>query len=216
MTATAITSLGEVTEVPEKARRRTYTVEYKLQIVKEADACKEPGEVGALLRREGLYSSHLTTWRQARDRGELAEAQRRRSGARSRLLATTATGALPSSSARTRSSRRAPNAPRRSPRFKKSGRTAGTSVPERGIVMETVALHGPRFGVARLCHALAVSRATYYRHLEAKAPAPWPTPVRALTVVERARSSSTSSTARDRRVWRAVPARFPVADRPPR
>jgi transposase-like protein len=72
MTATAITSLGEVTEVPEKAKRRTYTAEYKLQIVKEADACKEPGDVGALLRREGLYSSHLTTWRQARDRGELA------------------------------------------------------------------------------------------------------------------------------------------------
>lgn len=72
MTATAITSLGEETEVPEKAKRRTYTAEYKLQIVKEADACKEPGDVGALLRREGLYSSHLTTWRQARDRGELA------------------------------------------------------------------------------------------------------------------------------------------------
>jgi transposase-like protein len=70
MTATAITSLGEVTEVPEKARRRTYTVEYKLKIVKEAEACK-PGDLGALLRREGLYSSHLTTWRQARDRGEL-------------------------------------------------------------------------------------------------------------------------------------------------
>jgi transposase len=79
MTATAITSLGEVTEVPEKARRRTYTVEYKLQIVKEAEACK-PGDLGALLRREGLYSSHLTTWRQARDRGELspgAKARRR-------------------------------------------------------------------------------------------------------------------------------------------
>ena len=70
MTATAITSLGEVTEVPEKARRRTYTVEYKLQIVKEAEACNGLGEIGALLRREGLYSSHLTTWRQARDRGE--------------------------------------------------------------------------------------------------------------------------------------------------
>jgi transposase len=72
MTATAITSLGEVTEVPEKARRRTYTVEYKLQIVKEAEDCKGPGDIGALLRREGLYSSHLAVWRQARDRGELA------------------------------------------------------------------------------------------------------------------------------------------------
>jgi len=72
MTATAITSLGEVTEVTEKAKRRAFTAEYKRKIVKEADACNGPGEIGALLRREGLYSSHLTTWRQARDRGELA------------------------------------------------------------------------------------------------------------------------------------------------
>ena len=72
MTATAISSLNEVTEVTEKAKRRAFTAEYKRKIVKEADACKGPGEIGALLRREGLYSSHLTTWRQARDRGELA------------------------------------------------------------------------------------------------------------------------------------------------
>ena len=51
--------------------------------------------------------------------------------------------------------------------------------------METVALHGPRLGVGRLCRALAVPRATYYRHLEAKAPPPRPTPTRALTVDER-------------------------------
>ena len=56
----------------EKAKRRAFTAEYKRKIVKEAEACKGPGEIGALLRREGLYSSHLTTWRQARDRGELA------------------------------------------------------------------------------------------------------------------------------------------------
>jgi transposase len=72
MTATAITSLGEVTEVTEKAKRRTFPVEYKRRIVKQADACKAPGEIGALLRREGLYSSQLATWRGARDRGELA------------------------------------------------------------------------------------------------------------------------------------------------
>ena len=72
MTASAIASLGEETEVTEKARRRQFTVEYKRKIVKEADACKTPGAIGELLRREGLYSSHLTTWRAARDRGELA------------------------------------------------------------------------------------------------------------------------------------------------
>lgn len=55
-----------------KARRRRFTAEDKLRVLKEADACTRPGEVGALLRREGLYSSHLATWRAARKRGELA------------------------------------------------------------------------------------------------------------------------------------------------
>jgi len=59
-------------EVAKQPTRRSFTAEYKRRILKEADAAKEPGEVGALLRREGLYSSHLTTWRQARERGELA------------------------------------------------------------------------------------------------------------------------------------------------
>ncbi len=60
------------TEVVAKAERRRFTAEYKRRIVREADRCTHPGEIGALLRREGLYSSHLTTWRAARDRGELA------------------------------------------------------------------------------------------------------------------------------------------------
>jgi transposase-like protein len=46
-----------------QARRRRFDAAYKQRIVREADACKEPGEIGALLRREGLYSSHLTAWR---------------------------------------------------------------------------------------------------------------------------------------------------------
>ena len=56
-------------EVPEKAVRRQYTAEYKLRVLGEADACREPGEVGALLRREGLYSSLLSAWRQQRAEG---------------------------------------------------------------------------------------------------------------------------------------------------
>src|SRR2546422_11200473 len=59
-------------EVVAKAQRRRFTAEYKRRIVREADRCTHAGEIGALLRREGLYSSHLTTWRAARDRGELA------------------------------------------------------------------------------------------------------------------------------------------------
>jgi transposase len=63
---------GPAIEVVAKATRRRFTVEYKRKIVREADACKTAGAIGALLRRKGLYSSHLTTWRAARERGELA------------------------------------------------------------------------------------------------------------------------------------------------
>jgi transposase len=70
--------VGPAIEVVAKATRRRFTVEYKRKIVREADACKTPGGVGALLRREGLYSSHLTTWRAARERGELAGAPKKR------------------------------------------------------------------------------------------------------------------------------------------
>ena len=50
-------------EVTERAKRRRFTAEYKLRILREADACKGDGDLGALLRSEGLYSSHLTAWR---------------------------------------------------------------------------------------------------------------------------------------------------------
>ncbi len=59
-------------EVVAKAIRRRFTAGYKRRILREADACTAPGAIGALLRREGLYSSHLTTWRKQRERGELA------------------------------------------------------------------------------------------------------------------------------------------------
>ena len=54
-------------EVSEQAKRRRFTAEYKLRILREADACKGDGDVGALLRREGLYSSLLSSWRRQRD-----------------------------------------------------------------------------------------------------------------------------------------------------
>jgi len=56
-------------EVTEKAVRRKFTAEYKLRILKEAEACTIPGQIGALLRREGLYSSNLTLWRRQFDEG---------------------------------------------------------------------------------------------------------------------------------------------------
>ena len=59
-------------EVTERAGRRRFTAEYKLGVLRQADACAGTGELGALLRREGLYSSHLTTWRRQREQGSLA------------------------------------------------------------------------------------------------------------------------------------------------
>jgi transposase-like protein len=65
-------------DVAAKPRRRTYTMEYKGRILKEADACRTTGAVGAWLRREGLCSSHLVVWRRARRRGELASLAQKR------------------------------------------------------------------------------------------------------------------------------------------
>ena len=67
-------------EVVEKPKRRRFSAEYRLRIVREADACKAPGEVGALLRREGLYSSLLSAWRRQRDEGALANLRSKKRG----------------------------------------------------------------------------------------------------------------------------------------
>jgi transposase len=65
-------------EVVAKPMRRRFTAEYKLGVLRQADACSGRGEVGALLRREGLYSSHLTQWRKQRERGEHQGLSRKR------------------------------------------------------------------------------------------------------------------------------------------
>jgi transposase len=60
-------------ELVEQAKRRKFTAKYKLEILAKADACTRPGEIGELLRREGLYTSHLTHWRKQRRDGALKE-----------------------------------------------------------------------------------------------------------------------------------------------
>jgi transposase len=59
------------TEVIAKAKRKQFSAAEKLRILREVDACQGSGEIGALMRREGIYSSYLTTWRRQRERGEL-------------------------------------------------------------------------------------------------------------------------------------------------
>ena len=70
-------------EVVPTAKRRRFTKLEKVRILKEADACTEPGELGALLRREGIYSSYLSRWRRARDRGELQALSPKKRGPKS-------------------------------------------------------------------------------------------------------------------------------------
>jgi transposase-like protein len=97
LTAPDIATVSRVPdpEVAAKPTRRQFTAEYKLRILREAESEREVGAIGALLRREGLYSTHLTTWRHQRESGALAAMTRRRRGrkpdasqeARQRLVA---------------------------------------------------------------------------------------------------------------------------------
>ena len=73
-------------EVPAKVQRRRFSAEYRLRILKQADACKKPGEVGALRRREGLYSSLLTNWRRQREQGARQDLRARRRGPKPRSI----------------------------------------------------------------------------------------------------------------------------------
>ena len=83
-TEAVVLSPRQEVEVLAKAERRRFTVEYKRRILQEADACTKPGELGALLRREGLYSSHLASWRAARGRGELKGLSAKKRGPKAR------------------------------------------------------------------------------------------------------------------------------------
>jgi transposase len=81
-TQSHVVSRGRVAdpEVLPRAERRQFAAEYKLRILEEADRCTERGQIGALLRREGLYSSHLSTWRQQRAEGQFQGLSARKRG----------------------------------------------------------------------------------------------------------------------------------------
>ena len=167
-------------EVPEKARRRSFTAQYKLDVVAEYDAAAI-GEKGAVLRREGLYSSHVIEWRRARDAGALAGPARRR-GAR-RLI---------------RGMRRSPGCRRRRPSWSRSWlrpaswwmsrqnrRRLGDDLRGRGhrtraelVTDEAIALLAPRIGTRAACAASGVPQATWYRRHRASPALPRRAPYR--------------------------------------
>ena len=86
MTLIEMTTPSSEVEVTGKARRRRFSAKYKQKVLKRAESCKEPGALGAMLRSEGLYSSHLAKWRQQRDAGELAGLAPKKRGRKTREL----------------------------------------------------------------------------------------------------------------------------------
>ena len=74
------------TEVVAKAKRRRFTAQYKRDMIRRVEACTEPGAIGALLRGEGLFSSHLTAWRRERKEGELAALEPKKRGPKAKSV----------------------------------------------------------------------------------------------------------------------------------
>ena len=191
-------------------KRRQFTAEYRLRILEEADRCTQPGEVGRLLRREGLYSSHLTAWRKARRKGSLRELAAKKRGAKpaernpldAKVRALEAQGGSPGA----RVAHRAHDPGRAG----KSCRAAGIEPRTRNALLIAVQPLAAQVGVAPACQALGVSRATFYRR-QRSTPGhqqPRPTPARALCEAEREQildvlaGPRASSTVRRRRSWR--------------
>src|SRR5215207_4078404 len=117
-------------ELVERAKRRTFTAKYKLEVLARADACTAPGEIGELLRREGLYTSHLTYWRKQRKDGALKELGRPRGASRP----TAATASWPSCAVAPSARRPSLRRPRRSSRSRETSQRSWSrcSVPRAG------------------------------------------------------------------------------------
>ena len=174
-------------EVVAKPRRRQFTAQYRLRILEEVERCVEPGEVGRLLRREGLYSSHLTAWRKARRKGSLQGLTSNKRGAKPargnpldakvRELEATVNAAREGLAHRAHD----PGSPG------KSCRAAGIQPQRREELLMAAQELAVQVGVLPACQALGVSRATFYRR-QRPAPGhqqPRPTPARALCESER-------------------------------
>ncbi|WP_445900841.1 MULTISPECIES: IS3 family transposase [Georgenia] len=178
-------------QVPEKAQRRTYTAKYKAEVLAEYEACDREGK-GALLRREGLYTSLISAWRDQRDRGAL-EALGRSSGAPPATAAEREAARL-----RKENEKLAGELETARKVIEIQGKLFGSVGPaldrqqqeqRRAMIDETITELTPLVGVRAACQAVGRSRATHYRHHRTTAVPPRPRreparQPRALTVAE--------------------------------
>ncbi|MEJ7892928.1 MAG: IS3 family transposase [Solirubrobacteraceae bacterium] len=177
----------------ERAKRRRFSAEYKLAVVREADGCSEPGEIGALLRREGLYSSHLTQWRQARDAGALEALKRprgrKRADRRDVELAALRRRAERAEAELVRARRVIEVQGKRLSASGRAARAQRRGREHRAMIEATVEELTPVIGTRPACRALGASPATIYRRRNPPPPRPArprTPPARALTQTERA------------------------------
>ncbi|MGH2874151.1 MAG: IS3 family transposase [Solirubrobacteraceae bacterium] len=179
-------------ELALQAKRRSFTAEYKARILAEADACTRPGEVGELLRREGLYTSHLVYWRKQRKDGALRELGKRRGrkpvDRRDQEIAGLERK-LERSEAELAKARRVIGDPGK--RLSAAGgdaRSRQRGQEHRAMIAVTVEELAPIIGTRPACRALGASVASVYRRRrppEPRPPRPRPTPERALSEPER-------------------------------
>jgi len=160
--ALAVPPTGPDPEVSSRPFRRQFTRDYKLSILKQADACRESGQIGALLRREGLYSAHLTAWRRQRDEGALVgEGRRRGRQAHPAESAPARTGAGESAAAGPGEGPPGDRSPK-----KTCGRPGNPPLglaARRERAVRAAREAAPALGVVPACAALGLSRATFYR-----------------------------------------------------
>ena len=156
-------------EVIAKPTRRRFTAEYRLRIVEEADRCAEPGEIGRLLRREGLYSSHLSAWRKARRRGVLQSLTPRKRGAKPAQSNPASAQVRRLEAKVARLEKELATAHAILAVRGKSFRAAGIEPQWREQLLIAAASLATKVGVAPACQALGVSRATFYRR-QSRAP----------------------------------------------
>ncbi len=159
-------------ELAERPRRRRFSAEYKLGVVREADALTRTGEIGAMLRREGLDSSHLATWRKQRDIGALVGLAPRKRGPLGQSPAQVELGALRRRLERTeadlKTARRVIEVQGNA--LSALGRSAGAQERDRdrrptaaAMIDQAVAERGPLVGTAPACRVLGVCRASLSR-----------------------------------------------------
>ncbi|MFY2558912.1 IS3 family transposase [Corallococcus terminator] len=177
------------TEVEEKARRRGFTAEYKLRVLAEADRCSKPGEVGALLRREGLYSSLLSVWRRQRNEGELSAQNPKKRGPPAKVPDASARRVAELEKELARAQVRLKRAEALLDLQKKGigNPRSGTAQARRGALMQVAREAVGQWGVAPVCQALGLARATFYRGAQPKQESvPRASPPRALPPEQRA------------------------------